>query len=59
MYAYSIRFRTERTILLYPDIGGRCHSFTDSINGVRIEVRFIDMLDAKRSVERLLQDMSS
>lgn len=59
MYAYSIRFRTERTILLYPDIGGCCHPFTDSINGVRIEVRFIDMLDAKRSMERLLQDMSS
>ena len=57
MYAYSKRFGTERVVLLYPYIGLEGWEYTDSVNGVSVDVRFIDMMHPERSVDEVMESL--
>lgn len=54
MYAYSKRFGTEKVVLLYPHIGSDGWGYTDDANGVKVDVRFIDMIHPERSVDEII-----
>ena len=57
MYAYSKRFGTERVVLLYPYIGSDGWEYTDSVNGVSVDVRFIDMMHPERSMDEVMESL--
>ena len=42
--------RKKDSVNLSLDVGERCHPFTDYVNSIRIEVKFIEILDAKELI---------
>ena len=56
MYAYQKKYGAEKIILLYPtttDIASKKQIRFKSDDGVKIEVRFIDLFDARTSIQTI------
>lgn len=62
MYAYHKKYGARLAVLLYPlcaELAGRTIPDFGSDDGVRVRVRLFDLLDVRRSLDRILADFNS